>query len=327
MTSPPSLDRTVFWRPTVLGLAVLAVVAAACAFPALAQAATGPDVVTIDPVPCFEESELLSLIEKPTVTFTVDKARITKGQSATLRWNVKNADSVSITGLSGIGKSGSRRVSPTTKTTYTLTARNAVGTVTKTVTVDIFQALVVGRIETVRPVVPHVMLVENVAYDFVAKANTATWQGGSQRLTFGGSGGTFGFARTVSSVRAQDNKVYQNVLQVGPHQRAHGIVYGEYSVAIPPNGRFAANVGFTKGHGSADGVDVSVQVLRPAKGRMRPRWVTVASTRITRNGQLNALTANLNAYANKTVKMRLLVNARQKFHDDMVLWIAPRILK
>ncbi len=326
MISPQSPPRAVSLRSCILSLIVFAAVLAACVFSAPARAATRPDTITVDPVPCFEESELLSLIEKPTVVFTVDKARITKGQSAKLTWNVRNADSVSITGLSGIGKSGTRRVSPTTKTTYTLTARNTAGTTTKTVTVDIFQALVVEHVEVVHPVVPRVVLIENVAYNFVAKANTATWRGG-QNLTFGGYGGTFGFARTIASVRAEDNKDYKNVLQMGPHQRAHGIVYGEYSVTIPPNGRFAATVGFTKGHGSADGADVSVQIFRPGKGRMRPAWVSVATTRITRNGQLNTLTADLKAYANKTTRIRLLVNARQQFSDDMVLWIAPRILK
>ncbi len=331
MTTLNDPRRTVSSWPHIVGLAALIVVVAVCTLSTPAQAAGWPrqsdDVITINPVPRFDESEVRALIEKPAVTFGVDKPRISKGQSAKLTWRVENADSVSITGLAGIGKSGSRTVSPTKKTTYKLTARNSNGTVTKAVTVDVTElAAVIGTVHVVRVTGP-LLVLEKIAYDFVAKANTATWQG-NRRLSFGGSGGTSGWARKIGSVRAEDNKDYTNVLQMEPTHKPNGFVYGRYVVPIPPNGRFAATVGFTRGHGSPDGATVTVLVRGPViRRRHKPPWKTVALKKITRNGTLDTLTADLKAYANQTVTIQLQVNAGRNYQDDMVLWIAPRILK
>ncbi|HTR18688.1 MAG TPA: peptidoglycan-binding protein [Candidatus Paceibacterota bacterium] len=63
-------------------------------------------------------------------SFTASPASITSGQSSTLSWTVSNASSTSLD--NGIGAVGSTSyvVSPTTTTTYTLTAVNPVGTTT-----------------------------------------------------------------------------------------------------------------------------------------------------------------------------------------------------
>ena len=316
-------------RLAVRAAPIVALVACALSTPAQAvtwpRSGSGSDrTVTITPVPRFEQSEVEALIGKPNVTFTVDKARIAKGKSARLTWRVQNADSVTISGLSGsIGRSGSRSVSPTAKTTYVLTARNRNGAVTKSLTVDVTQlAAVIGTVHVVQPAV----VLGTTVFDFIAKANTAIWQS-SQRLSFGGSAGTKGWARKMASVRAEDNKDYKNVLQMQPERRPNGIVCGDYSVKIPAKGRFAATVGFTHGHGSRDGASVSVQVRAPAIRRRKAFWQTVVTKTIKRDGKLDALTADLKAYANKTVTVRLVVNGLRNYQDDVVIWIAPRILK
>jgi hypothetical protein len=318
------------WLRLVVRAAPIAALVA-CAIVTPAYAGLFPQsgsnrTVTIDPVPRFEQSEADALVEKPNVTFTVDKARIAKGQSATLTWRVENADSVTISTLgSGLARSGSRAVSPAAKTTYTLTARNRNGIVTKAVTVDVTQlAAVISTAHVIQPVI----VAGSTTFDFVASAKTAGWQS-SQRLSFGGSGGAKGWARMISSVRAEDGKDYKNVLQMQPESKPNGIIFGEYSVKIPANGRFAATVGFTQGHGSRDGASVSVQVRMPGIARRgaRPVWQTVASKTITRDGKLDSLTVDLKAHANKTIAMRLVVSALKDYQDDMVLWIGPRILK
>ncbi len=68
--------------------------------------------------------------------FTATPAQITAGKSTTLSWSVTNATSVMISGVNGtLGNTGSVPVTPTATTTYTLTATNAVGSSTATVTV------------------------------------------------------------------------------------------------------------------------------------------------------------------------------------------------
>ncbi len=55
-------------------------------------------------------------------SFTAAPASITAGGSATLSWNVTNADHFEITGIGAVTATGTRSVSPAATTTYTLTA-------------------------------------------------------------------------------------------------------------------------------------------------------------------------------------------------------------
>ena len=60
---------------------------------------------------------------RPTGRIWVDSGSIDIGQSTTLRWETQHATSVSIDqGIGAVGASGSRSISPTSNTTYTLTA-------------------------------------------------------------------------------------------------------------------------------------------------------------------------------------------------------------
>lgn len=70
----------------------------------------------------------------PVVTsFTANPSTIAAGQPSTLQWNVTGATSVSIDKDVGVVyPSGTKEVSPTATTTYTLTARNNTGSVTAT---------------------------------------------------------------------------------------------------------------------------------------------------------------------------------------------------
>ena len=62
----------------------------------------------------------------PTAEFTASQETIHEGETATLRWQTENATDVSIDGHS-VSPSGSRSVSPTSTTTYTLLASGAGG--------------------------------------------------------------------------------------------------------------------------------------------------------------------------------------------------------
>jgi len=70
--------------------------------------------------------------------FTAEPSSIERGQSSTLRWDVQNANSVSIdNGVGSVQASGSHQVFPGSSTTYTLTATGPGGTKTATATVDV----------------------------------------------------------------------------------------------------------------------------------------------------------------------------------------------
>jgi hypothetical protein len=65
------------------------------------------------------------------INFTTTSSSIRRGEKVTLKWRVKDADRVEISGIGGVSLSGSRRIAPRQQTTYTLTARNDAGTTTK----------------------------------------------------------------------------------------------------------------------------------------------------------------------------------------------------
>ncbi len=71
-------------------------------------------------------------------SFTAEPRSIERGQSATLRWSIANATDMSLDqGLGPVGANASRQVFPSSTTTYTLTARSAGGTDTRSVTIEV----------------------------------------------------------------------------------------------------------------------------------------------------------------------------------------------
>jgi peptidoglycan-associated lipoprotein len=71
-------------------------------------------------------------------SFTAEPRSIERGQSATLRWSVANATEMTLDqGLGAIAANASRQVFPSNTTTYTLTARSAGGTDTRSVMVEV----------------------------------------------------------------------------------------------------------------------------------------------------------------------------------------------
>jgi hypothetical protein len=76
---------------------------------------------------------------KPTVLqFLVEPSVLERGQSATLRWSVNNATTITIDkGIGDVQSSGTRRITPPETTTYRLTASGPNGTVNGTTTVTV----------------------------------------------------------------------------------------------------------------------------------------------------------------------------------------------
>ena len=90
--------------------------------------------------------------------FIADPKQIVAGQPVTLSWRTINADTVNISGIGNVATSGSLSVSPTTTTTYVLTARNSVNDETSSVTVAVIglptQVLVFGCAATPSTISP-----------------------------------------------------------------------------------------------------------------------------------------------------------------------------
>lgn len=63
----------------------------------------------------------------PTATLAANPAVVEQGQSTTLMWQTDNASDVTIEGIGTVSASGSRTITPSSSTTYTLTAKGPGG--------------------------------------------------------------------------------------------------------------------------------------------------------------------------------------------------------
>ncbi len=83
---------------------------------------------------------------QPQITaFGANPTQIINGDSATLTWTTQNATSASLNnGIGSVATSGSRTVSPSSTTTYTLTATNDAGSVTSTASVQVSPRLTIA---------------------------------------------------------------------------------------------------------------------------------------------------------------------------------------
>src|SRR5215468_2930795 len=73
----------------------------------------------------------------PTASLSASPESIDKGQSSTLTWQTANATDVSIDNVGAVEPNGTKQISPTESTTYTLTAKGAGGTQTATARVTV----------------------------------------------------------------------------------------------------------------------------------------------------------------------------------------------
>jgi peptidoglycan-associated lipoprotein len=85
---------------------------------------------------------------RPTVSISLDKDAILRGQSATIRWSSTNADRVEITDLGTVPNTGTRVVSPSQSTTYTANATSAGGTETASTRLTVTEEAAVDTTET-----------------------------------------------------------------------------------------------------------------------------------------------------------------------------------
>ena len=95
---------------------------------------------------------LVLIVNRPPVVaiFEVQPAQISYGGSATLRWNVAGASSIRIEpGIGEVNTSGTKVVSPSTTTTYVLTATSSCCAISKSVTIYVGSSYVPSQLPTI----------------------------------------------------------------------------------------------------------------------------------------------------------------------------------
>lgn len=88
--------------------------------------------------PQLSEIEAYGSLLPGVISFTASDDTISAGQSTTLSWQTVNADTVTLTPAPGaVGVTGNASVSPAATTSYTLTATNAAGSVSRTLNIGV----------------------------------------------------------------------------------------------------------------------------------------------------------------------------------------------
>jgi phospholipase C len=101
----------------------------------------------------------------PTATFSASPITIDLGQSSTLTWETTNATTVTIQGIGTVNPSGSKAVTPSDNTTYTLAATGKGGSVQASVNISV----------NTSPNAPKVGLQASPNAIYVGQASTLTW--------------------------------------------------------------------------------------------------------------------------------------------------------
>jgi YD repeat-containing protein len=164
----------------------------------------------------------------PTASITIDPESITLGQPATLSWQCTNADTCTITpGIGAVDSIGTMSVSPSTSTTYTLTATSPNGTDSKSTT------LIVAQLK------PTVTLSSNASTIPSGSSATLTWNStNAASLYIDNNIGPVADSGTVS-VSPTATTTY-TITTTGPLGSANASVTVHVSGApeIPPAGTF-----------------------------------------------------------------------------------------
>jgi hypothetical protein len=138
----------------------------------------------------------------------------------------------------------------------------------------------------------------------------------------GSDGDSRGFARHLANVPLEDGKSLALVLETHPEWKKAGMIFGTYSnVQIPANAKFTATVGFLKDATATDGVTFEVHVFDPTTGAIR----LIAAKAARADGVLDELSADLGAYAGKTVTFRLQVAAGETARQDWAVWASAAV--
>jgi hypothetical protein len=191
-------------------------------------------------------------------------------------------------------------------TDYILTASNAYGMVSRTVSV-----LVAGA-----PPTP------TVFYDFVDNAMSAAWKNGAFTDLGFGIVQDDGFARYHTNQMLDDGNIYPKVLETHPQWVSNGSIQGMYPMMTVPAGtKFIAKVGFLNGATGTDGVLFRLTWKESGS----PVTVSLGGKSVTYGGALDSFEVDLSPYAGKTGQFGLKVEAGVSSGQDWAVWAEAKI--
>jgi len=173
-----------------------------------------------------------------------------------------------------------------------------------------------------------------VVYDFVRRADMATWKSGPppMNLLFGGAvTDETGYARYRSDKKLEDGTGPQMVLQTRPkwvdggwiqgtYYEMHSGMFGKWYI-VQPGERFFARVGFLE---SAYAGDVTFRVMiRPEDGNNT--WIATESK--SYGSPIKTIDVPLEPWIGKKADFALEVQANESSEQDWACWVEAKIIR
>ncbi|MDD5590899.1 MAG: hypothetical protein PHY18_03110 [Dehalococcoidales bacterium] len=263
---------------------------------------------------------MVTPLEPPVInSFTATPDEITAGGSTTLYWNVSNASSVTISpDIGDVANEGSREVSPSETTSYSITATNGDLIETETLIVEVSGVSGVAHVE---------WLDEQVAYDFVERAPSATWAAGLMTGMFeihslsfpGTTSDNQGYACYQLDTKLNDGITYDKLLETHPRWIDNGFISGRYSdVNVPPGATLKLKAGIINGYTSGS-VRFNVRMIR---GSVYVLWTQI----VDYGDGTQTVEIDLSDFADQNVDFELLVEANGVSTQDWAAWAEAKIV-
>ncbi|MBE9505753.1 MAG: hypothetical protein IMY84_02975, partial [Chloroflexi bacterium] len=163
---------------------------------------------------------------------------------------------------------------------------------------------------------------DDVVYDFVANAASASWSSGAGALPFPGSDSdSRGFALIRSGFALEDGSTPSKSLQTHPQWVGNGWIQGRYpAITVPDAAELQLKVGFYSGATGTDGVVFQVQF---EEGQTRSTLLGIGATY---DSKLDVATKDLSSLAGKTGHFILYVNAGNSSGHDWAAWAEARVV-
>ena len=168
---------------------------------------------------------------------------------------------------------------------------------------------------------------DNIFYDFVDQAPSASWSSGAGGLQFPGSDSdSRGFALYRNNWQFEDNSIWAKSLQTHPQWVSDGWIMGVYpQMTVPSGAELEVTVGFLKGATGSDGVIFEVRFEEFLGLTVAPQIHSILIHGAKYDGELDLVTADLSSLEGKTGNFILYVNAGQSSGQDWAAWAEAKI--
>ena len=253
------------------------------------------------------------------VAFSASPATMKAGESATLLWNVTGATSVTIDqGVGKVDAAGTRAMTPTKTTTYTLTATNSAGTATQPVTLTVSGISIMPGLE--KRVLPPITLLTETVFDFINEAPNAAWRDSKGAVAFG-------YQKQVAVREDQlfgDGVKYPKTLRFVCAQYPD-FIEGTYpEMKIPANAHFIAKVSAPTGVETKVGRDFCISFTETSSSFV----TTLLCKNVLPAESVYSFDINLAGIAGKTGKVSLRAATGSGSYTELyVMWIDTRIIR